>query len=179
MIIGKATSWLKASSPLIPVLKRILNPLAIGFTLITVVLGFGRVIDADHILLLIVVFLITSLVYDKTGLDHCWRRSNFILHIRDILVVVGIVLFFAYVTDLFSHYDRRIILTWFAITPAVIFVSHLSTLLYRFYLNRGISRSRVIVGLSNLGLKLVQRLHDNLFTGIKVNGFLMTAIRNA
>ncbi len=163
--------------PLIPVLKRILNPLVIGFTLIAVILGFGTVIDTNHLLLLIVVFLITILVYDETGLDHCWRRSSFILHIRDILVgwlaIIGIVLFFAYVTELFPHYDRRIILTWFAITPAVIFLSHLTTryLLYRFYLNRGMSRSCVIVGLSNLGLKLEQRLRANPFTGIRVRGF--------
>lgn len=163
--------------PLIPVLKRILNPLVIGLTLIAVVLGFEKAIDTNYILLLILVFLITLLVYDETGLDHCWRRSSFILHIRDILVgwlvIIGIVLFFAYATELFSHYDRRIILTWFAITPVVIFVSHLTAryLLYRFYLQRGISRSCVIVGWSDLGFKLAQRLHSNPFTGIKVRGF--------
>lgn len=163
--------------PLIPVLKRILNPIVVGFTLIAVVLGFGSVIDTNHILLLILVFLITILVYDETGLDHCWRRSSFILHIRDILVgwlvIIGIMLFFAYVTELFPNYDRRIILTWFAITPAVIFLSHLTTryMLYQFYLNRGISRSCVIVGLSNLGIKLEHRLRSNLITGIKVCGF--------
>lgn len=163
--------------PLIPVLKRLLNPLVIALTFIAVVLGYGKVIDTNHILLLILVFLITTLVYDETGLDHCWRRSSFILHIRDILVgwlvIMGIVLFFAYVTELFPNYDRSIILTWFAITPVVIFLSHLTTryMLYRFYLTRGISRSCVIVGLSSLGLKLAQRLRGNPFAAIKVCGF--------
>lgn len=163
--------------PLIPVLKRILNPLVIALTLIAVVLGFEKALDTNYVLLLILVFLITLLVYDETGLNHCWRRSSFILHIRDILVgwlvIIGIVLFFAYATELFFHYDRRIILTWFAITPAVIFISHLMTryVLYRFYLERGINRSCVIVGLSNLGFKLAQRVHSNPITGIKVRGF--------
>lgn len=163
--------------PLIQVLKRVLNPLVIALTLAAVVLMFGNVINADHILLLILVFLITLLVFEDSGLDHCWRRSNFILHVRDILMgwlkIIGIVLFFAYAAELFPHYDRSMILTWFAVTPPVIFVAQLSTryVLHRFYLNSGISRSCVIVGLSDLGFKLAQRLHSNLFTGIKVCGF--------
>lgn len=163
--------------PVIPVLKRILNPLVIVMTLVLVLLGFGQAVDTDYAILLILVFLVTVLVYDETGLNHCWRRTSLILHLRDILmgwlVIIGIVLFFSYVTKLFSHYDRSVILTWFAITPAVLFVSHLATryVLYRYYLSRGISRSSVIVGLSDIGLKLAQRLQNNLILGIKADGF--------
>jgi len=161
----------------IPVLKRILNPLVISATLFVIVMGFGKTLDSNYILLLILVFLVTSLVYEETGIDHCWRRSSLVLHIRDILVgwlvIIGIILFFAYITELAAYYHRGIILTWFAITPVVIFGAHLATryILHRFYLKRGIGRASVIVGLSTLGVKLTQRLQNNPHMGIKIHGF--------
>ncbi len=162
---------------IISVLKRILNPLVIVSTLLIVLVGFGKPIDTDYILLLILVFLVTSLVYAEAGINHCWQRSGLVLHFRDILMgwglIISIILFFAYITELAPYYDRSIILTWFIITPVVIYGSHVATryILCSYYMRRGISESCAIVGLSDLGVKLVQRLQNSPFVGITVHGF--------
>src|SRR3569832_2178871 len=165
------------SSPVYAVIRRILNPLVVVMTVVVVCLLIGRPIDGYFVMLAVVSFFLSAQVYEEIGLDRCWRRTNYLLHMRDILVgwaiIVSVLLFNGYMSKLSSAYSRSVLLTWFAITPPVLYISHLAAryVLYRLSRSGRDVRKAIIVGATELADKLANKLREDTYLRIGLAGF--------
>lgn len=83
------------------------------------------------------------------------------------------VLFFAYATRTSTEYSRRVILTWFALTPFMLaFWRALVQTVLGFMRERGINtRSVAIVGAEESGARLARTILDSPWMGLNLIGF--------
>lgn len=161
--------------PLPSVLRRVLNPSVTIVTLMVVLLVTGTPITGHYIALAVIAFLLSSQIYEDVGLDRCWRRMDFISHVRDLLVgwvmVVGLLLFLGYASKLSHAYSRRVLLTWFLLTPIFLYASHLLTRFVLHRVGRTSVRTAIVVGATALGEKLARKISADPYLRINVEGF--------
>lgn len=162
--------------PLPSVLRRVLNPSVTIVTLMGILYVTKTPINGHYIVLAVIAFLLSSQVYEDVGLDRCWRRLDFLSHVRDLLVgwmiVVGVLLFLGYASKLSHAYSRRVLLTWFVLTPILLYASHLVTryVLHRLSRRKG-GRTAVVVGATDIGTTLARKLAADPYLRTKVDGF--------
>lgn len=157
--------------PSIALLRHVLNPSVIVLTLLMSVIAYGQPLQPHYLALAALAFLIASQVVSDPVLD-CSKRNGVaaMLHHRiftEWLLVSAVLLLLAFsfkVTELFS---RRVILTWFALTPFVVVAAQAAFRRYAvFSAMRGkILQSHVIVGASEAGSRLARRLQANPHLG--------------
>ncbi|MEO7558555.1 MAG: undecaprenyl-phosphate glucose phosphotransferase [Gammaproteobacteria bacterium] len=157
--------------------KRLLNPLVIVSVLTLVTLLSGVKFDGYYLVLAIIVFFVSSQLFQKITLMRSLRKVHVLAHIQDILIawglVVGVVLLLGYVTELYEEYSNRVLMAWFISTPAILFLSHIlaRTLRSKIIKLTNSQRRVVIAGINELGHQLAQRIKDEPHLGIEVMGF--------
>jgi len=167
----------ESEAPVASLLMRVLNPFIVFTTLVGLTVFSTTPFDGYYLLLAIIASFVSARVYDRMGLDRCWPRSSLTLHVRDVVVgwttVVGIVLLLGFVTKFSAIYARSIILPWFVITPVLILLGHM--LLNGYLLHRargeGQARTAVIVGITEHSLKFAEKINQDPYLNIKVEGF--------
>lgn len=92
--------------------------------------------------------------------------------LMDWATVAGVLLFIGFLTKTSDLYSRKLLLTWFAVTP---FVLHgvqdvARRLLYRFVSSSVVARTKVIVGLNEMGVELAREISDDPCRGV-IKGF--------
>ncbi|MCW5603386.1 MAG: undecaprenyl-phosphate glucose phosphotransferase [Burkholderiales bacterium] len=88
------------------------------------------------------------------------------------ITAIGILLFLAFVTKLSGLYSRKVVLTWFVATPFALHAAQevARQLLHRFVATSVMARTKVIVGLNEMGSELAQRIAEDPCRGI-VKGY--------
>ena len=133
---------------------------------------------SDYYSLLAAASLVLSLIsFYSHHLYSSWRGRKLY---RELIIiskawwtVAGILLFLLFVTKTSYHYSRQVILSWFILSPAVIFIAHLlMRSLLKCIRTRGFNlKNAVIVGVGDLGARLARHIENMPWAGIKVQGF--------
>jgi len=161
--------------PAVTFVKNLLNPSTIVGSFVVCVCAYGEAFTGLYVALAILVFFISSQIFDDVDVLRPWGGfrptpggRKFLL---DWLMVVGIVLFLGFATKLSDHFARRVMITWFIVTPFALVVAHI---LFRHMVQRamgGRPYSMIVVGANPLGLRLARKLLDNPCRGVEVKGF--------
>lgn len=163
--------------PAVTLAKSLLNPATIVATFAICVFAYGESFNSGHLVLAILVFLISVQIFDDVDVFRSWREifpttaGRKIL--LDWLIVVAILLFLGFATKLSEHFSRKVLITWFIVTPfALVAVHSIARLLLHFTMARGTKlRSMVIVGANPLGVRLAKRVLEDPYGGIEMKGF--------
>jgi putative colanic acid biosysnthesis UDP-glucose lipid carrier transferase len=88
-------------------------------------------------------------------------------------LVVGLLLMVGWVTRTLWTVDERVVAAWIAFTPVAIFTGQLlfPILLPKLLAAEGLQRVAVIVGASEVGTQLADRIGASPFLGVRVAGF--------
>ncbi|MEO5702658.1 MAG: undecaprenyl-phosphate glucose phosphotransferase [Gammaproteobacteria bacterium] len=163
--------------PHITIWERLLNPLVIVVLLTLVTLLSGIKFDGYYLVLAIIVFFISSQLFEKVPLMRSLRKVHLLAHVQDILIawvlVVGVVLLLGYATELYAEYSNHVLMIWFIITPPLLFLAHIlaRTLRSKIIKLTDSQRKVVIAGMNELGLQLARRIKDDPHLGMEVKGF--------
>jgi Undecaprenyl-phosphate glucose phosphotransferase len=142
--------------------------IAVG-SLLAIASYFGEPFQGPYLILALIVFSLTfpGAVYNpRTVLGLA----------RDVLlnwfIVLLILLFFGYASGYLSLFPARMVLTWSAVVPLLVFMGHgtIPYLLPKVLAIEGMRRTAIIAGGNDLGAKLVQQLHGAPLLGIQVAG---------
>ena len=142
---------------------------AIGMLGVSALL-FGVSFDGPYVILALLVF---SLTFP----GRAPRGTSAAVIARDVLVgwvlIVALLLMLGWATRTIGSFDERVIVTWVALTPVVMFGAHMLTpwLLPKVLAAEGLHRVAVIAGAGGLGRKLAERVRATPFLGVEVAGF--------
>jgi len=162
--------------PIVAFFKRLLDPFLIWSLLILTAWLYDETFSGYYLMLMIITFFIASYVFEQTNLYRNWRNAKLLAYIRDTLVgwgiVVSILVFLGYATKLSYQYSEQVILTWFAITPVALVVSHLIVRTIASSLRKqGEIRPVVIVGANDAGLELANRIQEYPYLLMEMRGY--------
>jgi putative colanic acid biosynthesis UDP-glucose lipid carrier transferase len=163
--------WGAAEPPSAALLRHFLNPSIIVLTLFASLLIYGQPISAPYLALGALAFLIASQTVSEPVMDCSGRDGVFtLLHHRifgEWLLVSAALLLLAFAFKVTEVFSRRVILTWFAVTPFVVVAAQAGLRRYAaFAAMRGkIAQSHVIVGAGEAGARLARRLQANPHLG--------------
>jgi putative colanic acid biosynthesis UDP-glucose lipid carrier transferase len=89
------------------------------------------------------------------------------------MLVIALLLTLGWATRTLGSFDERVVVTWAAVAPLMLFTGHLLTpvLLPKLLAAEGLERVAVIAGAGGLGRTLAERIESTQFLGVKVAGF--------
>jgi putative colanic acid biosynthesis UDP-glucose lipid carrier transferase len=157
--------------PSVALLRHVLNPSIIVLTLFASCVAYGTPIKPQYFALAALAFLIAAQVVSDPVLDSSAGIGVFtVLHHRIfgewLLVSAGLLLLaFAFkVTEVFS---RKVILTWFALTPFAVIAAQAAFRRYAVFsaMRSKVAQSHIIIGANETGARLARRLHANPHLG--------------
>jgi putative colanic acid biosynthesis UDP-glucose lipid carrier transferase len=160
-----------AEPPSVTLLRHILNPTVIVVTLLLTVLAYGASLSQQYLALAALAFLISAQVVSDPVLDSSGTRGiSMLLQHRifsEWLLVSAALLLLAFALKVTELFSRRVILTWFALTPFVVVAAQVGFRRYAaFSAMRGkILQSHIIVGANDVGARLARRLRANPHLG--------------
>ncbi len=163
--------------PAVALVKSLINPVAIVTSLFACTRVYDEPFAGHYFVLGVLVFLISTQVFDDVDVFRSWQGEHPTADDRKIfldwLMVVGILLFLAFATKLSAQFSRKVMMTWFLVTPVVLVISHILArfIVHQLALRRLDARSMVIVGANPLGFKLAQRVLENPYYSVAVKGF--------
>src|SRR6185369_4520723 len=91
----------------------------------------------------------------------------------DWVIVIGILLFIGFATKLSEEFSRKVMMTWFVVTPLVLIGAHVfaRSMVHRMVVRGTGGGSMVIVGANALGFRLAKKVADDPYFGVEVKGF--------
>jgi putative colanic acid biosynthesis UDP-glucose lipid carrier transferase len=162
--------------PLVSLSKRLLDPCIIWGMLYLLCMIYGETFTGYYFLLAILVFFISSLIYEQIDPYRSWRSGKTLAYIRDIfvgwLIIVAMLRYIGGATGLAYQFSDQVMLAWCVVTPCALLASHLAVRKFAFGPSKdGEARSVVIVGVNEVGLRLAERIADNPYMFMNVRGF--------
>jgi len=160
-----------AEPPSVALLRHILNPTVIVATLLLTVIAYGSPLSQHYLALAALAFLISAQVVSDPVLDSSGNRGLTMLLTHRIftewLLVSAALLLLAFALKVTELFSRKVILTWFAITPFVVVAAQVGFRRYAAFsaLRGKILQSHVIVGANDVGARLARRLRANPHLG--------------
>ncbi len=133
--------------------------------------------DRQYELLAFIAGLLVAVTFGSAGVYQPWRASPLGEEAHYIWIswvaVCGVLFMLGYATKTSELISRRVLLPWALITPLVMIAFHLSVrILLRWLRERGRNyRTVVVAGGGELAYKLVQRVHDNPWLGLRIVGY--------
>lgn len=113
-------------------------------------------------------YYVLALIIFALGFPGTWFKANSLwANIGAVLgrwfVNMAILLFFGYTTDYLDAFPREVMLTWFWLTPLLLVVVHLSAakLFSSKSFSSSVDRTAIIVGVSELGVQLKEKMQDD------------------
>lgn len=155
--------------------RRLLDPLiAIGLLyLMSVLIGQG--FSAQHVVLAILTFFISSTVFSWSDPWRDAASNNFLSKLKAILLTWSLVsvllLFFGYVAGLSVLFAQQAVVLWLLLTPPVLLLGQIVLQKASSGLRRTGIRSVVLVGVNELSVKLAERVDENPDLRMEVSGF--------
>jgi putative colanic acid biosynthesis UDP-glucose lipid carrier transferase len=160
-----------AEPPSVALLRHILNPTVIVATLLLTVIAYGSPLSQHYLALAALAFLISAQVVSDPVLDSSGNRGLSMLLTHRIftewLLVSAALLLLAFALKVTELFSRKVILTWFAITPFVVVAAQVGFRRYAAFsaLRGKILQSHVIIGANEVGARLARRLRANPHLG--------------
>lgn len=161
--------------PAVALFRHVLNPAVIVLSLMLCVLVYSQELTPSYFALAALAFLISSQVVSEPVMDCSARKGLLgVLEHRifaDWLLVSMALLLMAFAFKVTETFSRRVILTWFAVTPFLVVAAEAALRRYAAFaaLRGKIQHSHVIVGANEAGWRLARRLmahpHLGLFKG--------------
>src|SRR5262245_9872654 len=157
----------------VAVLKR-LDPVIVVACLLACHGAFGRHVSLATGYLALFAFIISSPLFgsfDLPYLSSAGQRplSRLPAACSRVLVrwgaIVAALLFLAYAFKLDAAFPRRVMLTWFMITPVALCISQAVRLRASWFAEHTATRRYIIVGVNDVGLELARRLPARGFSG--------------
>lgn len=171
------SAGVSASEPLsLFVLKSLLHPMVPVVTLALCVLAWGEPQYGPYLLIGVLAFIGAADVLDVLPLDAPPSRSFVLSSLLDILMrwllLVSFIWALLVLAGIDERFDMRVLLTWAVITPLALWCGQLAAprLFMRARRARG-RRRAVIVGATELGLTLADKLSQSPLLDIEVLGF--------
>jgi len=163
--------------PAVTLVRSLLNPVTIVATLFACTLSFGESFAGHYLALAILVFLISTQIFDDIEVFRPWHGGRPTPAGRKILfdwvIVIGILLFIGFATKLSEEFSRKVMMTWFVVTPLVLIGAHVfaRSMVHRMVVSGSGGGSMVIVGANALGFRLAKKVADDPYFGVEVKGF--------
>ena len=163
-------------SPFVKVMRRIVDPLLTIVVLVAVTLITRTPFAGAHVMISIVTFFVASQVFEDSALFRSCARGERWRDLTSILtswaIVVGITLFVAFAAKISQEFSRIVMVSWFASTPVVLFAAHRAARIWvRRMRLQGNLRNVVVVGATDLALRLTNRIEDDPCLMMHVDGF--------
>ena len=162
--------------PLATFFKRVVDPCIILGTLYLLMVLHGEACTGYDLALFIIVFFVSSHIYERIDLSRAWRSDRLGAYARNVILgwslVVTIIVAIGHATGLTPRYSSQVLVTWFTLTPLALLASHLAVRSITSRLReRGELRTVAIVGMNEAGIALADSIaaHPNLF--MEVRGF--------
>ncbi len=166
-----------ADVPSLFFLRNLLNPVAIVGTLLASICYHHESIVGIYFLFSVVVFILSIYIFDvihlyRTEKHFPFFRSLAAIFPRWLFMLAMIWLIFTSSKFGYLTYDP-VIYTWAVITPFVLFCLQFlaRVLLSYFFKNHAKKRNAIIIGVDNLGLKLVEHCERDKFSDLNFLGF--------
>jgi putative colanic acid biosynthesis UDP-glucose lipid carrier transferase len=163
-------------TPLMSFFQRVLDPIVIMSLLYVCSLAYGEVFSGYSLVLMVLSFFVSSMVYQYVDPYRPWRTDHRGAYVRNIFVGWAGSVLLLYVlgaaSGLSGRYNSAVVLTWFVVTPFVLLLSH--------YLVSKIGadpahpsevRSVIIIGANDVGLKFASTIGRNPNLMMQVRGF--------
>ncbi len=162
--------------PIVAIVKYIFEPTLIWGLLLLSIWIHDETFTSQYLVLIIIVFFVSSFVYEQTSLYHNWRRGVLSAYIRDTLtgwiIIVAILLFLGHVTQFSEHFSENVILSWIIITPIMLIISHLVVRgIISIQRNRGKLRFSVVIGANDISSKILEHISAQPLLFIENNGY--------
>lgn len=163
-------------APLYFFFKRLLDPFIIVGTLYFLTLLNDEPFSGYYLVLVIIAFFIATFVYEQFDHARTWRDRSLFFHARDIfsgwLVISGIIYFIGYASGLSYQFLGKVMLEWFVTTPFVLLMSHQVARKIILKMRKGGEvRTAVLVGASEAGLRIANRIAENSSLMMGMNGY--------
>jgi putative colanic acid biosynthesis UDP-glucose lipid carrier transferase len=161
-----------AEPPSLTLLKHVFNPSVIVLTLFWCTFLYGQQMTTPYVMLAVLTFLVSAQVVSDPILDvSSYRDLSAIMRHRifgEWLMVSAVLLFMAFAFRVTGTFSRKVILTWFAITPFVVIAAQLGLRRFAAFsaLRGSIVQSHIVVGANECGRRLAQRLQANPHLGM-------------
>jgi putative colanic acid biosynthesis UDP-glucose lipid carrier transferase len=147
-----------------------LEAVVIVGTLAATAAYFGERFGGPYIILSLLVFSVTFPGHPPRGTSPGAIAREVI---AGWILIVGLLIMLGWATRTVGSFDERVMVTWIAVTPLMLFGAHMLTpvLLPRLLAAEGLNRVAVIAGAGGLGHQLAQRIRDTPYLGVKIAGF--------
>jgi putative colanic acid biosynthesis UDP-glucose lipid carrier transferase len=173
--IARVVSSASVDTPTIALVRRFLNPFVAAFSLVMCALLY-RQDFTDYLVLAILAFLISTQILSEVQVPVA--RNEFLASARrrrvfvEWAVVAGMLLLVAFATKLSAEFSRKLILTWFCVTPFLMLAAQAGVrrMLPSFVASAGQRKTALIVGANPLGVEFARRVDQDPYS-VKVLGF--------
>ncbi len=162
--------------PLVSFSKRLLDPCIIWGVLYVLTLIHGEPFNGHYLLLAVLVFFVSTFVYEQIDPYRSWRGGYLLAYSRDVLIGWALILLILHLigemADIMFWFDDAVLLAWAWATPCVLLVSHLAVRKLIFVPGRhGEMRQALVIGVNEVGLRMERRIIDNPYLLIDLQGF--------
>ncbi len=152
-------------------LKHTFNPTVIVLTMFACALIYGQPIGPPYWALAALTFIVSAQIVSDPILDVSSKRdvSSVMRHriFGEWLMVSAVLLFLAFAFKVTDTFSRKVILTWFAVTPFAVIAAQMGLRRFAEFsaLRGSIIQSHVVVGANECGRRLAARLQANPHLG--------------
>lgn len=169
--MGKSQSFRynKAMSPQL-LIKMLIDPTFIIACLVVVTTYYGYQLTPKYYLAAMIIF---ALSFPGTWFRALGVWDDIVYVLSRWVFNVAMLLLFGYATGYLDTFPRDVILTWLWITPLVVLFVHLivAKILASSRYAALIERTAVVIGVSELGIQLRDKMHLDIERNLKFKGF--------
>jgi putative colanic acid biosysnthesis UDP-glucose lipid carrier transferase len=169
--IGHRRVRLGSVEPAVVSLLKQLDPLMVLLTLFACELAYRDRFTPASGAYATLAFIITGQLFDRLDIREAAHSfSDFSrTYVRVLLqwsAVIAILLFAAFAFKVSADMSRKVVLTWFGVTPVVLSGAHALRQRARWFADNGANAPRhIIIGVNEVGFELARRLPANGFLG--------------
>jgi putative colanic acid biosynthesis UDP-glucose lipid carrier transferase len=171
---SKRASGASATEPsFVFIVRCLLYPVMTVVTLIATLLVCEEPLGGPYIIVGALAFIAAADFFDVAHVNGAPTRLTALRTLVDTTlhwaVVGGFVWLLLYASRLTEQLNNKVLLIWIAVTPAGLWVAHLVA--FHFGVRRIPTKRAVVVGVTDLGLRLESRLHEDPLLCTDVVGF--------
>ena len=171
---SKRASGASAAEPsFVFVVRSLLYPVVAVATLVAILLAWNEPLGGPYVIVAVLAFIAVADFFDVTQINGTPRGLAALRALIDTtlhwIVVGAFVWILLYISHLTDQLNTDALATWIVITPAVLWIAQMATL--HFGVRRLPSRRAVVVGMTELGLRLETRLREDPLLCTDVLGF--------
>ena len=157
--------------------KSLLYPVAAVLTLLACLIGWREPVAGPYFLLAVLAFFGASEFLDVAQFRGRRSRLSEFRSLIDIalrwMVVVGFIWTLLRLSGLMQQFNPAVLLTWAFVTPVMLWIGEIAAqpMLLSIGLRRVPSRKAVVVGVTELGIKLDRKLREDPLLHTEIVGF--------